>query len=129
MPNKGKLNKLINKLADEKFEYGKNDCYTFTAALVKEWHGVDLTKVHLQYEDEESAHEYIEKCGGYIRLITGTIGYPRKKPEMCEDGDVVLANLPDPTLGFVHDGHGIFKTDKSAKKLKLNKCIMGWSIK
>jgi len=39
--NLSKINKLMNKLSDELFAYGKNDCFTFTNALVKEWHGKD----------------------------------------------------------------------------------------
>lgn len=127
MTRLGKMNELINKLSDEPFEYGKNDCYTFTAALVKQWHGADFSKLHRDYKDEGTAKKYIKTFGGLSALTTGTLGYGCS-PEDCDDGDVVIAELPDPTLGFVFNGYGLFKTKKKVKKLKLSKCLKGWRI-
>lgn len=122
-----RMNELINKLADEPFEYGKSDCYTFTAALVKEWHGKDFSKA-IQYEDEDGANDFL-KTYGYPALVTGTLGYPRTDVTNCEDGDVVLANLPEPMIGFVYNDYGYFKTKKTVVRLKLKKCLIGWKVK
>lgn len=126
-----KLNKLVNKMADEGFEYGKNDCYSFTTALVKEWHGEDLSKIHKVYKNRKQAEEYMRKSGGIEALTTGTIGYPRKSPKLCEDGDVVTAEVEKGVigLGFVFDGKGLFLMKKTVAKIPLDKCRMGWKIK
>jgi hypothetical protein len=124
-----KMNKLINKLSDEKFEYGKNDCFTFTAALVKEWHGKNYRAFHLVYKNKDEADAYIARYrGGIEELTTGTLGYGCD-PTSCEDGDVVIAEVGDGiALGFVFGGKAFFKTEKRVGQLPLNKCIKGWRI-
>jgi hypothetical protein len=130
MTDLSKMNELINKLADEPFKYGKNDCYTFTAALVKEWHGKDYTKHHAVYKSKKEAIKYMYEFNGIESLTVGTLGYP-VAAEHCEDGDVVLAEVgPDGlALGFVFNGHGLFKTKKKPVKVPLNKCLKGWRIR
>ena len=124
-----KMNKLINKLSDEPFEYGKADCFTFTAKLVKEWHGKDYLPFHSVYKNKEEADAYIARYNGGIEaLTTGTVGYG-VDPTECEDGDVVIANVGDGiALGFVYGGNGLFKTEKRVGQLPLKKCIKGWRI-
>lgn len=125
--DKAKLNKLINKLADEPFKYGKNDCFLFTNALVKEWHGQDFSELH-PYKNAREAASYMKAHGGIEALTTGTLGYPART-DMLVDGDVVLGetNL-GPALGFVYKGHGLFKAPKTVLKIKLSRCIKGWMI-
>lgn len=126
------MNKLINELSDKPFEYGVNDCFTFTAKLVKEWHGKDYLQLHInQYSDEESANEYINRYGanGLDMLTTGTLGYGCD-PERCKDGDVVIAEVGDNqvALGFVFNKKGLFKTEKRVGQVPLKKCIKGWRL-
>jgi len=124
------MNKLINKLSDEPFAYGKNDCFTFTNALVKEWHGRDYLKLHLVYKNKKQAKEYIEKHGGIEALTIGTVGYSQK-PELCVDGDAVSAEVSpgEIALGFVFKGYGFFKMKKNGVfKMPLKKCRMGWRL-
>lgn len=124
-----KMNELLNEMSDEPFKFGKNDCYTFTARLVKQYHGVDHVKRHAVYKNEKSANRYMEMNGGIEALATGTLGYSID-PVACKDGDVVSAEVGDGVaLGFVYDGYGLFKGKKKVLRLKLNKCRMGWSIK
>ncbi len=131
MTDLGKMNELINKLSDRPFKYGTSDCYSFTAALVKEWHGKDYTKLHKVYGSEKEANSYIDEFGGIERLTIGTLGYS-VDPDKCEDGDVVTAEVSKGqiALGFVFDGHGLFKMKKKAIiKIPLKKCRRGWRIK
>ena len=122
------MNKLINKLSDEPFKYGTNDCFTFTNALVKEWHGKDFRKLH-PYKNRKQANEYMRQHHGIERLTVGTLGYP-VAANHCTDGDVVLADVGDgPALGFVFEGHGLFKFKKTVLKLSLKKCLKGWRIR
>ena len=124
----GRMNVLINKLSDEPFKYGKSDCFTFTNALVKEWHGKDFREKH-PYKNKKEALYYMNQFGGIEMLTTGTLGYP-VAAETLHDGDVVLADVGDgPALGFVFGGHGLFKTEKTVMKLKLNGCLRGWRIR
>lgn len=130
MTNLSKMNSVINELADKDFKFGKNDCYVFTAELVKAWHGKDYTKLHAVYETELDAEEYMRAHGGIEALTTGTLGYSID-PLECRDGDVVSAQVGvngKIGLGFVYDGYGLFKSGKKVKKLKLNKCRKGWRI-
>jgi len=125
-----KMNVLINKLSDEKFEYGKSDCFTFTAKLVKEWHGKDFLPLHIKaYKSQKTADEYMAKFGGIEMLATGTLGYPVRAID-CVDGDVVIADVGSGiALGFVFGGNGLFKGKKKILKLPLKKCLRGWRIR
>jgi len=130
MTNLSKLNSLINKLSDVSFEYGKNDCFTFTNALVKEWHGKGYRHLH-PYKNKKQAFKYIKENMSFEMLITGTLGYP-VAAEHCKDGDVVIAHIGGndlPVLGFVYKGHGLFKTKTKVMKLSLKKCSRGWRIR
>jgi hypothetical protein len=128
MTDLSKMNNLINKLSDAPFQFGKNDCYTFTARLVKEWHGKDFTKNHAVYETDAEAAEYTNQYGGIEALTTGTLGYPCL-PTDCRDGDVVSAYVgTGVAVGFVFKGNGLFKS-KKVLKLPLSKCHMGWRVK
>ena len=127
--NRSKLNTLINKLADEKFEYGKTDCFLFTNALVKAYHGQDFRSQH-KYKSKKQADEYIAQYrGGIEELTTGTLG-TRVKPTHCIEGDVVSAMVaPDQiALGFVLGDSAVFKTPKKVVKIPLEQCRMGWRI-
>lgn len=124
----GKMNKLINKLADKPFKHGTSDCFTFTNALVKEWHGKDFRHLH-PYKNKKEAIEYMRKHNGIEMLTVGTLGYPVPAIH-CVDGDVVLADVGyGNALGFIFDGHGLFKSKKSIVKLPLDKCLKGWRIR
>ena len=125
--NLAKMNKLINKLADEPFKHGKNDCFTFTNALVKEWHGKDFRKQH-PYKNKKEALQYMAEFGGIDALTTGTLGYP-VDANLCRNGDVVLADVGSgDALGFVFDGNGLFKSAKSVVRVPLKKCLKGWRV-
>lgn len=130
MTDLSKMNELINKLSDEPFKYGGVDCYTFTARLVKEWHGKDYIKLHAVYKNKKEAEEYMAKFGGIEALTVGTLGYP-VNAEHCEDGDVVTAEVTKDqvALGFVFKGNGYFKTKKKPIKIPLAKCRQGWRIR
>jgi len=123
-----KMNKLLNKLTDEPFKYGKSDCYIFTAKLVKEWHGNDYLKVHAVYKNEKEARAYMQKFKGIEALITGMFGYS-VDPTTCWDGDIVTAEVASDNVavGFVFKGNGIFK-GKTVIKIPLNKCRQGWRL-
>lgn len=122
-----KFNSYINKLADEEFEYGKSDCFTFTAKLVKKHHGTNFLPFH-RYDDEEEAEQYMQKYGGIVALTTGQLGYS-VDPMRCRFGDVVIAEFKTGLcLGFVLDNEAIFKTKTRAVKLPLKKCKFGWRL-
>lgn len=124
-----KMNDLINKLSNETFIHGKSDCFTFTNELVKAWHGKDFRSLHT-YKNKKEALRYMIKHGGIEVLTTGTLGYPVNTDKLC-DGDVIIAEVAENeiALGFVFNGHGLFKGKKRVMKLPLNKCIKGWRIK
>jgi len=126
--NKGKMNTLINKLSDAPFKYGENDCFKFTNALVKEWHGKDFRPQH-KYKTKTAALKYMADFGGIEALTTGTLGYSCD-PELCGDGDVVSADIApnEIGLGFVFDGWALFKGPKTVYKMRLRKCRMGWRL-
>jgi hypothetical protein len=132
MSNLSKMNTVINKLSDEPFEWGKSDCFIFTASLVKAWHGKDYLALHLcNYKDEATAEEYIKTYGGLERLTTGTLGYALKHPEHCIDGDVVTAEVApgEFALGFVFSGKALLKGKHKVYRMPLKKCSKGWRVK
>lgn len=130
MANLSKMNSLINKLSDQPFKYGKCDCYTFTAALVKQWHGKDYTKNHAVYKNKKQADEYMDQYLGIEQLTRGTLGYS-VAAEHCRSGDVASAEVApgEVALGFVYQGKAMFKTKKGVIKVPLKKCRMGWRIR
>lgn len=123
------MNALINRLSDEKFKYGKNDCFTFTAALVKAWHGKDYLPLHRGYRSERAARDYLEQHGGIEALTTGTLGYA-VDPTRCRDGDVVTAEVRpgEIALGFVFDDRAYFKTKTRVVVASLERCRKGWRV-
>ncbi len=130
MTNLGKMNKLINELSDKPFEYGVNDCFTFTSALVAAWHGSGATYTMLhKYKNKKEALKYLASYGGIEKLTTGTLGYSRT-PELSQDGDVVTAEVApgEIALGFVFKGYGLFLTEKQVIKIPLKKCSKGWRM-
>ena len=127
---KSKMNTLINKLSDATFEYGKNDCFTFTCALVNEWHGKDYKHLH-KYKNKKEAKQYIKDNISIEMLATGTLGYPVASDQL-KDGDVAIANVGpegEEALGFVYNGYALFKGLTKVLKLKLDKCSRGWRIR
>ena len=129
MTDLAKMNKLMNKLSDEPFKFGKCDCYIFTAKLVEEWHGESYF-MHTVYKNEKQAKEYMEKFGGIEALTVGTLGYGTAAFH-CEDGDVATAEVApgEVALGFVFGGEAFFKGKKKTITLPLDKCRMGWRIR
>jgi hypothetical protein len=130
MSRESTLNTLVNKLSDQPFEYGINDCFTFTNALVEAWHGKSFKDCQ-KYKTKEEAMAYIAANGSLQTLIMEQLGYP-VNAENCENGDVVTAKVgPDGSVafGFVYDGHSLFKCNKGVKKLKLSHCLQGWRIR
>ena len=131
MSKESKMNVLINELSDEPFKYGKSDCFTFTNALVKAWHGDDHNYRHLHpYKNKKEALKYMHQHLGIEQLTVGTLGYPVAAAH-CRDGDVVTANVGDKNiaLGFVYNGHGLFKGNNGVVRLHLADCRQGWRIR
>ncbi len=130
MSDLGNMNALINQLSDEPFKFGRSDCYTFTAKLVKAWHGKDYVKTHACYKNEKEAKDYMARFKGIEALTIGTIGYG-VHPVNCRDGDVATAEVApgEVALGFVFGGKAFFKGKKKIFKLPLDKCRMGWNIR
>ena len=131
---KRRVNKKFNELADEKFAYGKCDCFTFTLSMVLEWHGDEYNFVSLlhPYRNKREALEYMRAHGGIEALTTGTLGYSID-PCKCVDGDVVTAEVSVGgedlvALGFVMSGRGWFKTRTRVLDVPLNLCRKGWRL-
>lgn len=129
MSKESKMNVLINKLSDEPFKLGKSDCFTFTNALVKAWHGEGYRHLHT-YKTKREAMVYLRDNFGIEILTTGTLGYSVPL-SICEDGDVATADVGggEIALGFIHDGNGLFKGKSGVKRIPLKKCRKGWRIR
>jgi len=121
--------KLMTELIDAPFEFGRNDCFTFTDALVRSFHGRSYRNLHPKYKTEAQAVEYISRSGGIESLTTETLGEPIASAD-CKDGDVVCAEVaPEQiALGFVVNGYGLFKTKNRAIKIPIINCLRGWRI-
>ena len=130
MINLSEMNSVINDLSDEQFEYGKCDCYIFTAKLVKAWHGKDYLSTHAVYNDKQEADAYMERFGGIEALTTGMFGYPVASTE-CQDGDVVSFEMSpgEVGVGFVFGDGAFFKCKTKPVKIPLKKCRKGWRVK
>ena len=125
-----RMNKLINELSDAPFKYGVCDCFIFTNKLVKEWHGKDYRPLH-PYKNKKEAFQYLKDNVDLETLTVGTLGYP-VNAEHCVDGDVAIANVgPEGSLalGFVFNGHALFKGKKQVLKLPLAECSRGWRLR
>lgn len=128
MMDKTEFDQLLNKLADEPFKYGKNDCFHFAARLVEAWHGKDFRKLH-PYETKAEAEAYMKQHGGIEALTIGTLGYNIRGFPI--DGDVISAEVAKGqiALGFVANGKAWFKTKKKVVAIPFNKCRKVWRIK
>lgn len=128
------INKLLNEMSDQRFEYGEMDCFVFTASCVLAWHGKNFLESHAgQYEDQESADDYVQRHGGMARMVTADLGPPIRSPLVARDGDVVLAVVTSATrsqagLGFVVGGRALFKGARRVLALPLGACSLAWRI-
>lgn len=88
------------------FDWGSNDCCTFTADAVKALTGRDLRAAFPAYSGEVGALRAIAAGGGLRQLATDLLGDPMS-PKMAAVGDVVLVINAEREMLGICNGTGV----------------------
>lgn len=73
------------------FEWGRTDCGTFAAAVVRAIDGRDLLGALPRWASAGEAARVLRAAGGLARLLDQLLQVPRKPAAWAAPGDIVLA--------------------------------------
>jgi len=73
------------------FEWGRTDCATFAAAVVRAIDGRDLLGALPRWRSAAEAARVLRDTGGFARTIDRLLQVPRKPAAWAAVGDIVLA--------------------------------------
>lgn len=76
------------------FEWGRTDCGTFAAAVVRAIDGRDLLAALPRWRSAADAARVLRSLGSIGMAVDGLLGVPRKPAEWAAAGDIVLAWSP-----------------------------------
>jgi hypothetical protein len=109
------------------FEWGKCDCYTFTANVVHAVTGKDFRDL-FDYRSERDALKLIRSKGGFLAVVTHVLGEPCS-PKLCQSGDpVLLMNEGREMLGVMFQRCIVVKTALSVRPVPLDLALYGWRL-
>lgn len=122
-----RLSEYLQKMKDEPFEWGKNDCILFAAKGYEAMHCENYYSKYLPYSTKEEAHAILKKYGGFRGIIGKNIGSGHKNYLKARRGDPVLIKAPDITCGLVDDT-GQFVVAPSEKGMVKYPLSSAWYI-
>lgn len=113
------------------FEWGKNDCLCFVSAGVAAVTGYNFQDEYLPYNDEGTALELLDLCGGVVGIITKSLGHAGTNKVLTgQRGDVVLFIAPEgETAGIIDDSGRYFciVTANGLRRFPLKAANRVWS--
>ena len=110
------------------FKWGENDCCLFACDAVQVMTGIDHSiNFRGKYDDEKGAMKVVKEAGG-IHAIASTALGSEIKPLTAQRGDIVLLEIPRPTLA-VCVGNVVVAPGELGLECKLLNCaICAWRI-
>jgi len=113
------------------FVWGRNDCCTFSNAVIKQITGEDLIPKELDWHDEESAMKAIASYGGdletSIEKACNAKGVGEIDKAFMTCGDLVVYEQNDSSLVGMCNGFGILTpTDNGIAVLDCDTAIRVW---
>ncbi len=126
-PNR--LSQYLQEKQHQPFQWGVNDCMSFTAGAVYRLTGTDFFTDYSDYYDEISAYNMLRENGGVKGIISRCLGAGKLNPLQAQRGDVVVVKIPEMVGGIVDDsGQRIaVVTPQGLTRLPLEKAVRYWS--
>lgn len=110
------------------FDWGSNDCCTFTADAVNAMTGEDLRAAFPAYVGEVGALRAIAAGGGLQQLASNLLGDPMS-PKMAAVGDVVLVlNAGREMLGICNGTSALAPGKDGVVVVGMDSAIAAWRI-
>lgn len=110
------------------FDWGSNDCCTFTADAVRAITGRDVRRAFPIYSGEVGALRAIAEGGGLQRLVTQILGEPVSS-KMAAVGDVVLVlNAEREMLGICNGTSVIASGVEGMTLVSMETALAAWRI-
>jgi len=110
------------------FDWGSNDCCTFTADAVKAMTGKDLRGAFPTYTGEMGALRAVAEGGGLLQLVSSILGEPVSS-KMAAVGDVVLVlNAERELLGICNGTSVLAPGSAGMLALGIDTAIAAWRI-
>jgi hypothetical protein len=123
-----KLHDFIASRQNTPFKWGENDCCFFACDAVLAMTGVDHSvNFRGKYDDEKSALRVVKKAGG-IRAIASVALGAEIKPQMAQRGDVVLLEIPKPTLGICTGSVVVAPGENGINFISLDQATCAWRV-
>jgi len=88
-----RLQQVIQRYANEPFQWGVNDCCTFAAKVVLAFTGEDPLRFVPEYHDEVSAASTVASLGGLEAFLDRLFGDGCSQPAPMSVGDIVLCRM------------------------------------
>lgn len=89
-----KLHQFVESRRRTPYQWGVNDCGTFSADAIEVVTGADpIADIRGQWTDEASAMQLLEANGGIVGLANRYFPGRRKEREMAQEGDLVLVKV------------------------------------
>lgn len=126
----GQLFATIEKVSNESFAYGKNDCCLFAARVVDAMTGTEYAKKLAEmYHDERSALAYINSFGSIQEAVKDWLGEPTNLA-FVQRGDVVLFNNEGrETLGICVGDRIVSVAETGVAYVPMEQAICTWKVK
>ena len=120
----------IEKVSNESFAYGKNDCCLFSARVVDAMTGTEYAKKLAEmYHDERSALAYINSFGSIQEAVKDWLGKPTNLA-FVQRGDVVLFNNEGrETLGICVGDRIVSVGQTGIAYVPMDQAICTWKVK
>ena len=109
------------------FEWGVHDCCRFAAGAIQAITGTD-PMAQFSYTTEAEARALIESAGGIEALVTSVLGDPLPSVAQAQRGDVLLADLPTPSIGTCLGATTAFVSERGLLLVRTNRARMAWRV-
>jgi hypothetical protein len=120
------LPEILEKYRVEPFTWGQLDCCLFAANVIRDMTGHDYAEdLRGTYDTQFGAARVLHRYGGLEELVDHFLG-PSQAPSLARRGDVVLGEVPEPTVGICVGHKAVFKSDGGLESLPLDLCIRSW---
>ncbi len=123
-----RLAEFSQSRASMPFDWGTNDCCTFTADAVHAMTGRSVREGFPAYEGEIGALRAIAAGGGLLQLVSQILGEP-VSPKMAAVGDVVLVlNAEREMLGICNGTSVLAPGVEGVTVVSMETALAAWRI-
>ncbi len=131
------LDKVIIEYQTHLFEWGKSDCGTFAADVVRAITGIEIYQEFKgRYNTARSFAKLLIDCDSrsiseLFDLVAGENGFNKIEVNQAHRGDIVANRASDMTpecLGVISGPKAIFHANDGLISVDRSECVLAWSI-